>query len=253
LSFGEEKVLHDSLKEGWLSINESKQSGVWKWTKYWAVLLKHELRLYARKNDEAPVKDFEITNLKLIRSQASSSALGSSFFSCNEDLSFRLCTKSPSQSFVLTSESCGERDSWVSAINAARKGALWDPENIKVDSPHGFSSLPESYNFLAVPSASDVRVIVHKEGYLVKRGFRRKNWKRRWFVLTSWTLRYFVKPGAIHEKGLIHLRDIQVVTASEYKPFCFEIYCPYRVYLIQAPDNATRLAWIEHISRYASS
>ena len=72
-----------------------------------------------------------------------------------------------------------------------------------------FSSLPESYNFLAVPSASDVRVIVsaipilvclseikvHKEGYLVKRGFRRKNWKRRWFVLTSWTLRYFVKPG----------------------------------------------------------
>ena len=34
-----------------------------------------------------------------------------------------------------------ERDSWVSAINAARKGALWDPENIKVDSPHGWDSV----------------------------------------------------------------------------------------------------------------
>lgn len=30
-----------------------------------------------------------------------------------------------------------------------------------------------------------------KKGYLTKRGHRRKNWRKRWFILEKTTLKYF--------------------------------------------------------------
>ncbi|KAG2382381.1 hypothetical protein C9374_005583 [Naegleria lovaniensis] len=70
---------------------------------------------------------------------------------------------------------------------------------------------------------------VDKEGWLVKEGRFRKNWKKRWFVLSSNTLSYYTaKKNKL--KGKIVLDGTQIVRfaknrTDEYKG-CLELYTP---------------------------
>ena len=50
---------------------------------------------------------------------------------------------------------------------------------------------------------------VLKEGYLTKQGHVRKNWKRRWFVLTKSQMSYHEQPGA-PAKGRIPLDNVTI-------------------------------------------
>lgn len=68
-----------------------------------------------------------------------------------------------------------------------------------------------------------------KEGELVKRGHRVKNWKQRVFRLKGQTLFYF-KKAAPTPQGLIHLQNASVSRSDKGEklgmPHCFEIVAP---------------------------
>ena len=66
--------------------------------------------------------------------------------------------------------------------------------------------------------AVNVEPNLNQRGFLTKRGERRKNWKRRWFVLdgeVAGTLTYFEDKSSNHtgvnEKGKIDMRHVKSV------------------------------------------
>jgi len=85
--------------------------------------------------------------------------------------------------------------------------------------------------------------MIIKEGWLKKEGGKRKNWKDRWFILTSSTLSYYEKRRGENEKlnlgaakGVIDLSTIKEVhNRKEYKGTAdtIALYVPPRVYHCQ--------------------
>eukprot|EP01138_Halocafeteria_seosinensis_P010314 gb/GECG01010532.1/.p1 GENE.gb/GECG01010532.1/~~gb/GECG01010532.1/.p1 ORF type:complete len:1508 (+),score=240.78 gb/GECG01010532.1/:1-4524(+) len=65
---------------------------------------------------------------------------------------------------------------------------------------------------------------VTKEGYMVKKGHLRKNWKRRFFSLTPQNLAYFKKAGG-KAKGIYSLlgSSVRECTSMDNNPFVFEL------------------------------
>ena len=47
-----------------------------------------------------------------------------------------------------------------------------------------------------------------KKGYLVKQGGRRKNWKKRWFVLRDNCLYYFLREDDQQPRGIVPLENV---------------------------------------------
>ena len=85
-----------------------------------------------------------------------------------------------------------------------------------------------------------------KGGYLVKRGHKVKNWKRRWFVLKDYGFSYMKSPRDAAPLGVIPIETIQKITMGVFsteKPFCFEIQTYDKtVFLISADtENEMRL------------
>ncbi|KJE96523.1 cytohesin 1 [Capsaspora owczarzaki ATCC 30864] len=65
-----------------------------------------------------------------------------------------------------------------------------------------------------------------REGWLTKQGGRKKNWRKRWFVLTGNCLYYFKETADPHPLGIIPLEDLRVrdVSVASKRAHCFEIY-----------------------------
>ncbi|EAY16854.1 AGC family protein kinase [Trichomonas vaginalis G3] len=92
-------------------------------------------------------------------------------------------------------------------------------------------------------------LFVIKEGWLTKRGGLFKTWHKRWFYIIGKTLFYAKEPG-IGEKGKILLdKKVSIAIAPESKKsFSFKIITPARIYIISAPDEATRASWVKILS-----
>ena len=88
-----------------------------------------------------------------------------------------------------------------------------------------------------------------KEGYLVKLGYHRKNWKRRWFVLFKNELKYYD-----NEDGTTPLRTINLCEASKVekdpagKEFCFRLITPHRTFYMCAQSAEEMDEWMEKLS-----
>eukprot|EP01102_Stenamoeba_stenopodia_P016666 TRINITY_DN5847_c0_g1_i1.p1 TRINITY_DN5847_c0_g1~~TRINITY_DN5847_c0_g1_i1.p1 ORF type:complete len:959 (+),score=192.84 TRINITY_DN5847_c0_g1_i1:334-3210(+) len=86
-----------------------------------------------------------------------------------------------------------------------------------------------------------------KGGYLVKRGHKVKNWKRRWFVLKDYAFSYMKSPRDSVPLGVIPIETMQKITMgvfSSEKPFCFEIQTYDKiVYLISADTEKEMRLW----------
>jgi len=99
-----------------------------------------------------------------------------------------------------------------------------------------------------------------RSGWLTKQGHIFHTWKKRWFVLDKQLLKYYksaddaaTSQGApnstgLELKGCINLLNskVEVLTPSEEsRPFCFRVTpMSNKVFLISAPDEASRAAWV---------
>ena len=87
-----------------------------------------------------------------------------------------------------------------------------------------------------------------KEGWLEKQGGFIKNWKNRWFVLTSDMIIYYRVPNR-EEMGRFELNpECSVSIENDLKNGpCFSVSTSKRKYLIVANSNETRDEWINAI------
>ncbi|BGP00620.1 hypothetical protein NBRC10513v2_006421 [Rhodotorula toruloides] len=90
-----------------------------------------------------------------------------------------------------------------------------------------------------------------KAGYLMKRGERRKTWKKRWFVLRGGQVAMYKNDKEYRLLRLIPLTDIHTVTPVEMKKHAhtFGIVTPRRTFYIKADSDADVNAWCRVIER----
>lgn len=91
-----------------------------------------------------------------------------------------------------------------------------------------------------------------KTGFGVKQGGMRKNWKRRYFVLTEQNILYFSSKKAKEPLGVIPRNDIQEVKVSTKHPTrdnLYEIVTTKRTFYIQCDNPEEMASWIEVIKK----
>ncbi|KAI5098130.1 switch-associated protein 70, partial [Silurus meridionalis] len=90
---------------------------------------------------------------------------------------------------------------------------------------------------------------VLKQGYLLKKGHKRKNWTERWFLLRLNSISYYVSEDLTEKKGEILLDGNCCVEASdkEGKKCLLFIKCSDKSYEISASDKKKKQEWIQAI------
>ncbi|KAG0739193.1 hypothetical protein G6F57_005718 [Rhizopus arrhizus] len=93
---------------------------------------------------------------------------------------------------------------------------------------------------------------VFKTGYLLKKGEKRRRWKKRWFVLRATKLAMYKDKKEYKLLRLIDLHEIhkvvQVTTKHKYK-FVFAFVTPKRMYYVQANDQNDMNDWFYFINQ----
>jgi len=91
-----------------------------------------------------------------------------------------------------------------------------------------------------------------KEGFLIKKGAKLKNWKKRWFVLIGDELKYFKGQHDKKPKGIIKLEPDFLISEVGLKPFCFQIMpadTGKRTYFISASEETEMKEWMAAIEK----
>jgi len=92
--------------------------------------------------------------------------------------------------------------------------------------------------------------ILYKQGYLLKKGAKRRNWTTRWFILGYNHLAYYKNPGDSEPKGSLELKGTHVEKTTEMKkPCCFCVVTPLRTYFFSAKNNEVMEEWIACIRK----
>ncbi|XP_072475570.1 switch-associated protein 70 [Notamacropus eugenii] len=91
---------------------------------------------------------------------------------------------------------------------------------------------------------------VLKQGYMMKKGHRRKNWTERWFVLKPNIISYYVSEDLKDKKGDIMLDDsccVESLPDKDGKKCLFLIKCLDKTFEISASDKKKKQEWIQAI------
>ncbi|KAK4046899.1 hypothetical protein OIO90_006407 [Microbotryomycetes sp. JL221] len=90
-----------------------------------------------------------------------------------------------------------------------------------------------------------------KSGYLMKKGEKRKTWKKRWFVLRGGQLAMYKNDKEYRLLRLIPLPEIHSVGPVEIKKhsYTFGIVTPKRTYYIKAESNESVTNWCRSIEQ----
>jgi len=90
-----------------------------------------------------------------------------------------------------------------------------------------------------------------KEGYLIKEGWKVKNWKKRWFVLGKETLSYYRSQKSLKKVlGVVALNEISSVSpvaAKRKNGYTLQIVTPRRTYFVVADTLKLCEEWQEAI------
>ncbi|XP_077142767.1 switch-associated protein 70 isoform X2 [Ranitomeya variabilis] len=89
-----------------------------------------------------------------------------------------------------------------------------------------------------------------KQGYLWKKGHKRKNWTERWFVLKPNIMFYYVSEDLKDKKGDISLDGnccVESLPDREGKKCLFLVKCVEKSYEISASDKKKKQEWIQDI------
>eukprot|EP00732_Lithocolla_globosa_P002635 Lithocolla_globosa_v1_NODE_1787_length_2341_cov_4.365267.p1 type:complete len:671 gc:universal NODE_1787_length_2341_cov_4.365267:2196-184(-) len=111
-----------------------------------------------------------------------------------------------------------------------------------------------SENEVAETSEANASEVV-KEGYLVKQGGGHKSWKKRWFVLTLTSLKYYKHADNVGKKslGTIQLRNetvsVEKVSEPGQKGYYFRIVTPERIYLVSGQSDSDVDGWVASIQK----
>jgi len=94
-----------------------------------------------------------------------------------------------------------------------------------------------------------------RSGWLTKEGYKRKNWKRRWFVLSQdGKLSYYKEAAEAKPLKILNVAGIKVRKLDHpTKAYCFELSLPKRVFLLCADNNEAVQLWVEDVSKVANS
>ncbi|CAF99640.1 unnamed protein product, partial [Tetraodon nigroviridis] len=91
---------------------------------------------------------------------------------------------------------------------------------------------------------------VLKQGYMMKKGHKRKNWTERWFVLRPNSLSYYVSEDLLEKRGDIALDQIysvESVADKEGRKCLFIIKCSDKSFEISASDKKKKQEWIQGV------
>ncbi|XP_060033177.1 switch-associated protein 70 isoform X2 [Erinaceus europaeus] len=91
---------------------------------------------------------------------------------------------------------------------------------------------------------------VLKQGYMMKKGHRRKNWTERWFVLRPNRISYYVGEDLKDKKGDILLDEnccVEPLPDKDGKKCLFLIKCFDKTFEISASDKKKKQEWIQAI------
>ncbi|XP_048828299.1 switch-associated protein 70-like isoform X2 [Brienomyrus brachyistius] len=91
---------------------------------------------------------------------------------------------------------------------------------------------------------------VIKQGYMMKKGHKRKNWTERWFVLRLSSISYFVGEDLAEKKGDIVLDRnccVESLPDKEGRKCLFIIKCSDKSFEISASDKKKKQEWIQAI------
>ncbi|XP_058502433.1 switch-associated protein 70b isoform X1 [Solea solea] len=91
---------------------------------------------------------------------------------------------------------------------------------------------------------------VLKQGYIMKKGHKRKNWTERWFVLKPNLISYYVGEDLAHKKGDILLDGNCIVESlqdKEGKKCLFLIKSSLKSFEISVSDKKKKQEWIQAI------
>ncbi|XP_071261515.1 switch-associated protein 70-like [Salvelinus alpinus] len=91
---------------------------------------------------------------------------------------------------------------------------------------------------------------VFKQGYMMKKGHKRKNWTERWFLLRPNSMSYYVSEDLAEKKGDIVLDGnccVESLPDKEGKKCLFYVKCSDKRYEINASDKKRKQEWIQAI------
>ncbi|KAM4617832.1 switch-associated protein 70 [Discoglossus pictus] len=89
-----------------------------------------------------------------------------------------------------------------------------------------------------------------KQGYLWKKGHKRKNWTERWFVLKPNVITYYVREDLKDKKGEILLDEnccVESLPDKDGKKCLLLVKCLDKTYEISASDKKKKQEWIQAI------
>ncbi|XP_066556942.1 switch-associated protein 70 isoform X1 [Amia ocellicauda] len=91
---------------------------------------------------------------------------------------------------------------------------------------------------------------VLKQGYMLKKGHKRKNWTERWFLLRPNAISYYVSEDLTEKKGDIVLDGnccVESLPDKEGKKCLFIVKCSDKSFEISASDKKKKQEWIQGI------
>ncbi|XP_036962300.1 switch-associated protein 70b [Acanthopagrus latus] len=96
---------------------------------------------------------------------------------------------------------------------------------------------------------------VLKQGYMMKKGHKRKNWTERWFMLKPNSISYYVGEDLTDQKGDILLDGnctVEPLQDKEGKKCLFLIKSPNKSFEISASDKKKKQEWIQAVQTCVS-
>nr|XP_020449042.1 switch-associated protein 70-like [Monopterus albus] len=96
---------------------------------------------------------------------------------------------------------------------------------------------------------------VLKQGYMMKKGHRRKNWTERWFMLKLQSISYYVGEDLAEKKGDILLDGnctVESLQDKEGKKCLFLMKSSHKSFEISASDKKKKQEWIQAIQTCVS-
>ncbi|XP_068595335.1 switch-associated protein 70b [Brachionichthys hirsutus] len=91
---------------------------------------------------------------------------------------------------------------------------------------------------------------VLKQGYMMKKGHKRKNWTERWFVLKPDNISYYVREDLANQKGDILLNahsSVEPLPDKDGKKCLFLIKSPRKTFEISASDKKKKQEWMQAV------